>query len=158
MNSNNLTFRTATLEDLPELLAFEQSIIEAERPFCPPMRKDKFHYYDLAEKINRDDVEVLVAAADGELIASGYMEIRDATHYHVHDKVGYLGFMYVAPHWRGKGINQQIMDRLIDWGHLQGIANFNLTVFSTNDAAIRAYEKSGFEPLLTEMILHKPKI
>ena len=155
MTSQNITFRTAILDDLPVLLDFEQAIIEAERPFCPPMQQDKFHYYDLSQKIESPDVEVLVAELDGQLVASGYIEIRDAMHYHDHDKVGYLGFMYVVPECRGKGLNQKIMDKLIVWGQQQGVQDFVLTVFSSNDAAIRAYEKSGFQPLLTEMVLKR---
>ena len=148
--------RLARLDDLPALLEFEQGIIDAERPFCLPMQQGQFHYYDLAQKITADDVQVLVAEAEGKLVASGFAEIRDARHYHNHNKVGYLGFMYVIPQWRGKGLNQQITDRLIAWCQKQGVENFLLTVFSANDAAIKAYEKSGFQPLLTEMILHRP--
>lgn len=155
MTSENIIFRTAILDDLPVLLDFEQAIIDAERPFCPPMQQDTFHYYDLSQKIKAPDVEVLVVEVDGQLVASGYIEIRDARHYHDHDKVGYLGFMYVVPEWRGKGLNQQLMDKLIVWGQEHGVEDFMLTVFSSNKAAIRAYEKSGFQPLLTEMVLNK---
>lgn len=152
-----ITLRTANEADLPILLEFEQCIIEAERPFCPPMQESKFNYYELAELMKKEDVEVIVAEADGELVASGYIEIRNATDYHKHEKVGYLGFMYVVPQWRGKGLNKQIMDELMRWGDIQGVQDFVLTVFSSNDSAIRAYEKVGFEPLLTEMILSKPR-
>lgn len=148
--------RTAKYEDLPTLLQFEQGVIEAERPFCPDMQQEKFHYYDLAELLNKDTAEAIVAEEDGQLVGAGYAEIRETRHYYKHDKISYLGFMYVLPEWRGQGINQRIMDALFQWSHQQGIEHFVLDVFSGNASAIKAYEKVGFKPLLTEMILHKP--
>jgi RimJ/RimL family protein N-acetyltransferase len=152
-----IKIRPASLDDLPTLLAFEQGIIEAERPFCPEMQQDKFHYYDLAELINKDNAEVLVAEAEGKLVASGYAEIRIARQYLNHGKISYLGFMYVDPEWRGQGLNQKIVGALFDWSHKQGVDQFVLDVFSDNTSAVKAYEKLGFKPLLTEMILHRPE-
>ena len=48
---SNIHIRKATLEDLPYLLKFEQGIIAAERPFDETLVSEKFHYYDLAERI-----------------------------------------------------------------------------------------------------------
>lgn len=39
--------RIATLKDLPTLLAFEQGVIEAERPFDPTIKAGNINYYDI---------------------------------------------------------------------------------------------------------------
>lgn len=153
-----IRIRQASLDDLPTLLEFEQGVVEAERPYCPHMQKEHFHYYDLESLIKDDKTEVLVAEQNGQLLAAGYSQLRPAKHFMDHDTIGYLGFMFVAPEHRGKGLNKLIMDALINWTHQQGVEHFVLDVFSENDSAIRAYEKAGFAPHLTEMIMNKPKI
>lgn len=155
--------RTATLNDLPTLLQFEQAVIEAERPYCPNMQETPFLYYDLQAMINRDCTEVMVAeivdqaSQTTQLVASGYADIRDDRHYLTHDKIGYLGFMYVIPESRGQGVNHLIIDALIKWSHTKGIEHFVLDAFAENTAALRAYEKLGFQPGLLQMRLHKPQ-
>ncbi|MEM1310128.1 MAG: GNAT family N-acetyltransferase [Cyanobacteria bacterium P01_H01_bin.153] len=53
--------------------------------------------------------------------------------------------MWVAPLWRGRGVAQVLMQALIAWAaqheHLEKLGLF---VFSTNQRAIRFYEKHGF--------------
>lgn len=155
-----ITVRTANTKDLPTLLEFEQGVIAAERPFCPNMQDEHFHYYDIAELMAREQTYVVVAEVEENheklLVAAGYADIREAKHYYTYDKISYLGFMYVSPKWRGQGLNKLIMDALFDWSHQQGLEHFVLDVFSDNEPAQKAYEKVGFKPHLTEMILHKP--
>ena len=155
-----ITIRTAKHEDLPSLLEFEQGVIAAERPFCSDMQDEKFHYYDIAELLAREQAHVVVAEVEDndkkQLVAAGYADIREARHYYTYDKISYLGFMYVSPQWRGQGLNKLIMNALFDWSHKQGLEHFVLDVFSDNEPAKKAYEKVGFKAHLTEMVLHKP--
>ena len=64
--------------------------------------------------------------------------------YKIPDKLIFLGFMYVIPEYRGKGINKKILDYLIAWGKNKGLNEFQLTVYAQNESAINAYKKSGF--------------
>ena len=59
--------------------------------------------------------------------------------------------MYVEPAWRGKGVNQVIIDALKSWARSRNLTELRLDVYTTNDAAIRAYEKAGFTPYLINM-------
>ena len=86
-----------------------------------------------------------------EVVATGYLTIRQSKSYQIHSRHGYLGFMFVVPRLRGKGINMQVMERLIDWGRGKGVEHFYLDVYSDNAPAVRAYEKAGFAKLLHEM-------
>jgi GNAT superfamily N-acetyltransferase len=61
--------------------------------------------------------------------------------------------MYVDESYRGLGLNQRIMDKLIAWGREQGLCDFYLDVYAGNQSAIKAYEKSGFKPSMIEMKL-----
>ena len=146
-----LTIRTANLADLPVLLEFEQGIITFERPFNPTLRPDPINYYDLGELISADYAEVVVVADGDEIIASGYAKEITAAEYISPRKHCFLGFMYVRPEYRGRGINKLVMDYLINWGRERGLTEVRLQVYSENAGAIRAYEKVGFEGLLLEM-------
>lgn len=143
--------RTATLADLSILLEFEQGIIQTERPFDPTLKDGHINYYDIAAMIQAPHVEVIVAELNGEIIGSGYARIEDSKVYLKHPKHAYLGFMYVKPEYRGKGVNKQVIATLQQWAIKRGITEFRLDVYSDNLPAVKAYEKIGFTKHLIEM-------
>lgn len=145
--------RTATLDDMEILLEFEQGIVKAERPFDPMLKADPISYYDLKELVLSSQAEVLVAQYQNKIVAAGYAQIRPSKPYLKHSFHSYLGFMYVEPDYRGKGINKLILNALKKWSETQNVDHFVLTVYADNDIAIRAYEKAGFKKDLIEMTL-----
>jgi GNAT superfamily N-acetyltransferase len=144
--------RPATAGDLDRLLDFEQSIIDFERPFDVTLRTDEnVHYYDLRAYISSPDLEVVVAAIDEEIVGSGYARIDRSEPYLKHQRHSYLGFMYVVPKHRGKGINKRIVKVLEAWSISRGVTEMRLEVYIENAAAIRAYERSGYRGLIMQM-------
>ncbi len=141
---NEVIIRKATINDLDTLLVFEQGVIAAERPFDPTLKTVHTNYYDIEKMIPATNVELVVAELGGELIGSGYARIENAKPYLQHQQHAYLGFMYVAPAHRGKGINRMIMETLEAWARTQNITELRLDVYQQNDAAIKAYERVGF--------------
>lgn len=150
---NNITIRPATLEDLPILYEFEQGIIKAERPFDPTLKSGHINYYDLKALTESDQAEVVVAEVAGEVVASGYAHIQNGKDFQSHDQFAYLGFMFVKPDNRGKGIITQILDELKSWSQSRGINEIRLEVYHDNEPAVRAYEKAGFKKHMVEMRL-----
>src|SRR5215510_2650168 len=118
---DNINIRKATAIDLPTLLEFEQNLIQAERPFDPTLKDGHINYYNLAEMIEVNDVEVAVVELDNKIIGSGYARIRVSQPYIKNEKHAYLGFMYVVPEHRGKGINQRMVEFLKGWVASQNI-------------------------------------
>jgi ribosomal protein S18 acetylase RimI-like enzyme len=149
----NIIIRPASFADMDTLLRFEQGVITAERPFDPTLKDDPINYYDLVGMIERPDIELLVAELNGELIGSGYARIEEAKVYLKHPKHAYLGFMYVDPAHRGKGVNQKIITTLKKWATERNINELRLDVYYDNLPAIKAYEKIGFSKLMIEMRL-----
>ena len=147
----NVIVREARMSDLVVLLEFEQAVIESERPFDSTIKRGPTSYYDIRELIQSPDIRLVVAELDGRLIASGYARIEKAKPYYEHSHQSYLGFMYVVPEYRGKGLNRLIIDSLQDWSLRQGVNEIVLEVFSDNAPAIRAYEKAGFAANLITM-------
>ncbi len=150
---NPLKVREATHADLPQLLELEQRLLEYERPFNAALKLENAHYYDLPFLIEDDESLLIVVETDGEIIGTGYVQLRVSKSSRVHPTHGYLGFMYVSPAHRGQGINQTVMRRLIEWSTARRVTDFYLDVYAQNEAAIRAYQKAGFEPIMVEMKL-----
>lgn len=150
---NKLILRQALLTEQASLLALEQKVIEAERPYNAAIKSADASYYDLGHLIADQQSCLLVAELNGTIVASGYAQIRTSKQSLQHDRHAYLGFMYVNPECRGLGINKQIIDQLIQWSKDKGVMDFYLDVYQGNQAAIRAYEKAGFVKSLVEMKL-----
>ena len=150
---NPIIIRPARHTDLDTLFRFEQGVITAERPFDPTLKEDPLHYYDLPAMIDAPDIALMVAESAGVLIGSGYARIEPSKPYLRHPLHAYLGFMYVEPAHRGKGINSMIIDALKAWALSCNITELRLDVYYANTSAIRAYEKAGFSQHLINMRL-----
>lgn len=153
MASVGLEYREAKPEDLPSLLELEQRIIKAERPFNPDITAGQTHYYDIRGLIDSSDSHLIVGEYGGDIVATGYAQIRQSKASLQHDIHSYLGFMFVCEEWRGQGINSQVLELLKQWSQQKGACYFYLDVYALNTAAISAYEKAGFEPCALEMKL-----
>jgi GNAT superfamily N-acetyltransferase len=143
--------RTATLDEIEALSTFEQGVIKAERPFDETLKADPIQYYDLEYLITNEDIHVVVVEVEQQIIACGYARIKQAKPYANYRFYSYLGFMFVQDEFRGKGINQLVIEALIQWSREQGITMMHLDVFTENAAAVRAYKKVGFKEYLVEM-------
>ena len=148
---HNITIHRATLADKPTLLQFEQGVVEAERPFTPRMKAGAANYYDMHELLTAPHIYLAVAEVDGELIGSGYARIETSKQYLNHPQQAYLGFMYVLPQHRGKGVNALIIAGLEAWVLSQGVTELRLEVYYQNAIAIKAYEKVDFEGYMLQM-------
>lgn len=154
---SDITIRSARADDLPELLEFEQGIILAERPYDETLKPDPISYYDIGAMITSSDAEVAVAERSGALIGSGYAQKRASRPYVSPPFHAYIGFLFVVPEARGQGINKQVLDHLFDWARANELPEIHLTVYPENASAIRAYEKTGFEPYILEMRMNWDK-
>jgi GNAT superfamily N-acetyltransferase len=145
--------RRANEADIETLLVFEQEIIAVERPFDNTLKEGKIHYYDLIELMGAKRAEVLVAVVNNEIVGSGYAKTLPAESFQKYAEYAYLGFMYVKPEFRGQGINQKILNGLIDWAKSQNLTEVRLEVYDKNTRAKNSYLKAGFKPNLLEMRL-----
>ena len=146
-----MIFRQAITNDLPALLAFEQALLNAERPFDDSIRKDECFYYDLPALMADENTNLMVIESEGEVVGCGYGQIRASRDVHTHSHNCYLNFMYVDDKYRGKGLVVKLIDEICAWSKERGVTDFYLDVYADNPSAIRAYEKLGFNPNLVEM-------
>ncbi len=153
-----IQIRKATLQDLATLKQFEQGVITYERPFALNLKEDPITYYTIENLINSDDAELLVAIIENKLVGCGYALIKDSAVYKKPDQYAYLGFMYVIPEHRGKGINGTVTKHLITWATSKNITEIQLDVYADNVSALNAYKKVGFKPDLLQMRLETNNI
>lgn len=146
-----LAIRSAKPEEIEHLRAFEQAIIAAERPYDETLKPDPISYYDLGALIASEDAEVAVAVMEGRLVGSGYAKKKLSRPYTSPKYHAFIGFMYVHPDFRGQSINRKVLEHLYGWARAQGLFEVRLTVYPDNEPAMRAYEKAGFVPHITEM-------
>ena len=148
---DNISFRAALLDDLPTLYQFEQGIITAERPFDPTLKADPINYYDLRAMIESKDTEVVVGLVHNEIITAAYVKVHKASPYLKFNNYAYVGFMYVKPEYRGRGVSQKIIGRLKLWAKSKNLNELRLDVYEDNNKAVFAYEKFGFRKHMVEM-------
>jgi GNAT superfamily N-acetyltransferase len=146
-----ITTRPATPADLPVLLEFEQGIIIAERPFDPTLKPDPISYYDIEAMIVDPEVEVIVAVDGDRVIGSGYAKEKPSDLYVDPPTHCFLGFMFVHPEYRGRGVNGLVTEALLGWARVRGLTEVQLRVYDDNLGAIRAYEKKGFSKYMVAM-------
>lgn len=92
--------------------------------------------YDITHSSN------IVYVLDGELpIAMAVITTNtDRKRWHV-------SMVYVDKTYRGKGIGLKLMNKIKQWGKEDGMVALSLTVFKSNKAAVKLYEKMGFKYL-----------
>ena len=147
-----MNIRSAVKNDLGILLKFEQEIISAERPFNSTLKDGEIHLYDLRQIMESEKAEVVVAEIENEIIGSGFAIIKeDPDQFVKHTRFVYLGFMYVKPAHRGKGVSQAIIETLKEWAIAHDIHEVRLQLYDENSIAKSAYLKAGFKGHMLEM-------
>lgn len=87
-------------------------------------------------------VPQFVALYDGRVI--GWSDVLPNTSRPIFRHSGALG-IGLLPEYRGRGIGQTLMQRVIDAAFLIGLKRIDLTVREGNIVAIALYKKFGFE-------------
>ena len=131
---------------------FAAILLAVAQPANPPVETPATDCsYDLEHMLASDNFALLVGEIGKQIVACGYARLdKSAAHFQSEFNV-YMGFMYVVPEQRGKGLSGQLMQALMEWGKEQGATEARLDVYASNEPAIRAYEKAGFKSMLLNM-------
>lgn len=57
-----------------------------------------------------------------------------------------LESMFVEEEVRSQGVGHDLIDAFVEWCREQGAERISVTAYTANDAAIRFYQRLGFEP------------
>ena len=139
-----MTFRTATREDIPAVVALVESAYRGdvsrkgwttEADFLEGQRTDPA---SVGELVGRAGSRILLGERDGKLLVCAHIEQRGA-------KVAYFGMFSVSPDLQGAGVGRAMLaeaERLArdDW-HCR---EMQMTVISVRDELIAWYERRGY--------------
>ncbi|MFT5290915.1 MAG: ribosomal protein S18 acetylase RimI-like enzyme [Planctomycetota bacterium] len=143
--------RPALRSDLSTLLTFQQGIVEYERPMDPTIKPETTGYYDIDALLDDQHALVLVAEVHGQSVGCCLGQLREDRAWSIHERVGYIGMVYVDDSARGQGICASMFSELEAWFRQQGVRRTKLEVYAENPSAIKAYEHAGMRPTLIEM-------
>ncbi|WP_088891783.1 GNAT family N-acetyltransferase [Leptolyngbya ohadii] len=73
------------------------------------------------------------------------------------DRYPYIFLLYVHPDHRHQGIGTALMQKVEDWAKERGDRQVGLQVFVQNQAALRLYEKLGYQPQSIFMVKPLPR-
>ncbi|HDX9578465.1 TPA: GNAT family N-acetyltransferase [Bacillus pseudomycoides] len=140
-----LRIREATENDVAEILYIRKGIISQNEFFIST--SEEFHVDVEAQKnktlTNSRQGGVTFVAEDDEQIVGFLVFKRNLMKRLNH--TGSFG-MGILEDYRNQGVGTKLLPQLIDWAKTQeGIEKICLGVFSTNERAIKVYEKIGFK-------------
>ena len=78
-------------------------------------------------------------------------ELYDLSHNP--SKEGWIGLLYVKTRYRGGGIGQKLLDKMINYFKTNKCTSIRLLVLSDNEHAIAVYKKNNFMCHDLEMVL-----
>lgn len=125
--------RLEALQQNPEAFAttYEDAIVRTE-----PLKR-------VTKSLDTEESSSLGAFIDNELI--GVMTIAEEGAPKLRHRVN-LFAVYVTPRVRGRQVGTALLQAVIEYAkQLSHVEKINLTVVSTNEQAIRLYEKVGFK-------------
>jgi GNAT superfamily N-acetyltransferase len=112
-------------------------ITELEAHLEPLYPTESRHGYTVA-KLIAQDVAFFVLRDAGTPAGCGGIEL-------VGTEYGELKRMYVRPHFRGRGFGKLLLDYLSDHARAHGVGLLRLETGIHQPAAIRLYERTGFQ-------------
>ena len=144
---SDFVVREARTEDAAAIIAHVKRVADEPNNGISMSSADEFKYTveEEAEIIRNAAAAtnklMVVAEANGEIIASA----NCFGGRHGYDQTLSLGIT-VRREWRGRGVGAAVMRFMIDWCQANpGVHRLELWVFPDNAAAIRLYEKMGFQ-------------
>lgn len=147
----NVQIRTACHSDLSTILEFQRSLVAYERPMDPTIKPGTSGYYDVAALLDDERAQFLIAELHGQSVGCCLGQLREDRAWSIHERVGYIGMVYVDDSARGQGVFALMLHELEEWFRKQGIRRTKLEVYAENSAAIKAYTRAGMKAITVEM-------
>lgn len=122
-----IEYKTATVADIPTLIAIEQTVA-GNKNYSPTL--DGGEWKDALTK-----ERVYLLEKGGELVGSASYEIRS-------DGTVYISGLVVVPKFQGKGIGRDVMHKIL--ADVSGAKRIELVTHPDNAVALRLYEQLGF--------------
>lgn len=138
-----MQIRTATLDDIPELISLRKKQLIDEGSTADKDIDSELYGFFL-NKMSDDSMIELVAEVDSEIIATVALIVYDfpPSFSNKTGKKGYIASVYTKPEYRRQGIATTLVNRIVAIGKESGITKFFLHASTLGKLV---YLKCGFE-------------
>lgn len=139
-SGQTVTLREADEDDAAAVKNVVSSVA-SEKYYVVPERSRE-DWDEAIREIKKRKGLVIIALVDGETVGMAHLVPGK---FEKNNHVGFLGIS-ILKDFRRMGVGTAMMDYLMDWARQQKrLEKISLSVFSTNEAAIKLYNKFGFE-------------
>lgn len=138
-----MTFRDATLEDLPKIVEIYNSTVASRlvtadiEPVSIDSKINWFHQHN-------SEFRPLWIVLDSDKNMVGWVSFQDFYGRPAYQKTAEIS-IYIDEKYRGKGLGRLILEYAIEKSHELGIENLLAFIFSHNLPSLNLFEKFGFE-------------
>ncbi len=137
--AKDVKIRYATKEDVVILKKMFNKVVQEKR-FLPTLQEIDIEEVENGWLDFRFQNSIVVAEIKGEVVGQVQLErLEDAAAQHVCE----IGII-IDPGYRGKGVGSALLEKAIQTAKHLGFEKITLSVFSTNNKAIKLYTKLGF--------------
>lgn len=143
--SNEIIIRHATLSDVD---SFRELRLEALKNHPTAFGADyeesaarPNEHWQERLRVDKDHEALFFAEYEGQLIGMTGI-FRGSSRKSQHDAA--IWGVYVRPQWRRRHISEALIRSCLEWAKEQGLSIVKLAVVTTNQPAIRCYERCGF--------------
>jgi ribosomal protein S18 acetylase RimI-like enzyme len=135
-----ISIRLATASDIGQLCELLAMLFTQEADFKPD---PKLQARGLQLIIGQPEVGCIYCATDGASIV-GMVSILFTVSTAEGGRAAWLEDMIVQPDWQGQSIGERLLQAAIDGARSQDCCRITLLTDASNGAAMRFYERSGF--------------
>lgn len=153
----SFSIRPATDADAPALGRLGALLLRAhhafdEQRFMAPGRNPEAGYGAfLCSQLADDEVVVLVAERDGEVIGYVYAGLEPRSWKELREACGFIHDVAVLEHGRRLGVATALIDAAVEWLRARGAPRVVLWTADRNESAQRLFARLGFRRTMVEM-------
>ena len=154
-NSREMTIRTATIEDIPQILPLWRQLSDMHSDIEPMFKivenaEEKFAEY-LNLILTKEQFFIFVATENAEVAGYVIITLSTTPEIFVLKRRMYIQDMIVSPKHRRKGVGKKLMDAVMAVAEDKPIEKMDMLVAVKNEKGNEFWKAMGFKPALTYM-------
>lgn len=140
--SSDITFRDATLEDLPKIVAIYNTTIPGRMVTAdtePVTVEDRLQWF---HEHSSDKRPLWVVETGGQ--TCGWVSLQSFYGRPAYDSTVEIS-IYFDENYRGHGLGKKVLDKVIETAPTYGVETLLGFIFAHNEPSLRLFSKFGFE-------------
>ena len=125
--------------------------LDPERFIPATPRTEKSYGSFLGTQLDEQDIIILVAEQDGEVVGYTYAGVEGTDYMLLRGPAGVLHDVVVDPAHRGRGFGRMLVDATLEALKARGATQIVLSTAERNPSAQRLFERAGFRRTMIEM-------